>query len=119
MEIKSNYEKCVILNDLQRQLEYYEVWKDKYIMRVWDVWYDGHYLGSIHNMNHSHKIYSVHSGACTASEICGNFMEALAFFVEYLVEYIELEESNVSLVEPIEEKPEETIFKSIVNFFIK
>lgn len=114
MEIKSNYDKCVILNDLQRQLEYYEV-EDRFLMRVWDVWYNRHYLGSIHNINHS-GVYTVHGGADFESDMASNFMEALAIFVEYLVEYFEFDDGEeVTLIEPIEEKPEVTIVNFLKN----
>ena len=46
-------------------------------------------------------------------------MEALAFYVEYLVDYIELEEEVVELLPPPEEAPEATILKALKKIFVK
>lgn len=122
MEIQSNYEKCVIINDLQRQLHHYD---SEYKtatktgkLKVWEVWYNRNYLGSIHKLDRS-DVYTMHVGACGESDVAFNFMEALAFYVEYLVDYIELEEEVVELLPPPEESPEATILKALKKIFVK
>lgn len=116
MKLESNYEKCVILNDLQRQLEYHEINKNDMVIRVWDVWYDGVYMGSINKIDRCHLIYTTHP-VFEQTGVYDSFMEALAVYVEHVVQYYEESSESVKVADIPKETPEKTIWSEIKKLF--
>lgn len=116
MKLENNYQKCVILNDLQRQLEYHEINKDDLTIRVWDVWFDGLYMGSIQKLDRCHLIYTTHP-VFDKTDVYDSFMEALAVYVEHVVKHYEHQSDNVKVVDIPKETPEKTIWNGIKKLF--
>lgn len=113
-EMKNNYHKCVVLNDLQRQLVY-TMKQDDQNCHMWCVWHKGNYLGCIYRFNHSLSIYTSES-ANDVSRIHDSFMEALAVFIDDAL--IAEENNDVTIIEPVTEKPETTIWKTLKGLFL-
>lgn len=108
MNIKNNYERCVILNDLQRQLIHY---KSKRNMRnCWDVWYKGKYFGTIKKIENSYVSFYEYDTDLTLTT---NFMESLASYVGYVVEYYIESGEIVNIIEMPSDTPEKTIWSEI------
>lgn len=122
MKLESNYEKCVILNDLQRQLEYKEIKIGVHEMmsvNVWDIWYNGVYFGYIQSFKHVKVGYRVVTAYHDKVDTYPCFMEALAVFVDEVVKNYEEPTEDLAIPEHIDETPEKTIWEGIKNYVKK